>query len=1437
MINGLGDTLETIDYDVAAEGLIKLGSEYDNCANEVKAYEEAIKSGNSQQIMEAESVLKSSIALNEAASAYGLNAEALKYHAQLLAEEHELTIEQATTLAIQNERMNAGLATLIENWEKWHETLTDANRATLDDATAMAELSSVIKDLTGVSDDWNVSAEFIAENMELIQQAADKDTKAIERLGVRLAKSQIQNMTFSAASVDVSQFVSAAKDRATSEWHNAKQQVGSKAYNDIYKQYSLEEYQDKAASEVATSPEAQKAIAEAEAAWNRAKEIVLSGMDALDGAIADGVLTIGMSLSDLDNLDLGFDSGSWIESLNQMAEATGMSVAEMQSYLDSLGLDAEIKEETKDVTSLEPKIGYKFIDNGDGDWSLEPYQNGYMEVTRQVGFATINGDVSYVGNGNVAPSVTETSGGGSPKKLERKKKSDTIDRYKEINDQLETSRRLMEKAQREADGLWGPARLKKIAEVTREMERQNKLLKQKAALAQRYLDEGSKNDQQDLIDIITKSVGEGVFSYDDLFDAEGNFIGYDEVMNILWKKVTDAEDAVKNPEDVTEAEQQAIDDAEKVVADVLSAVGLYDETRQTALDAIAEYEQDILNIQQAAFDELTAKMELDIEINDSDLQKLDYYLNKLNEDIWDMGERLTLMVGQLGENGVLNFEDSQLDNYLENLDTYETAYNDLVTQYTTINPETGKTYINQDQFIQGLKDLNSKIYNELGNLQELENTMTSAIADAYAAADESLAKYTDTMSHHISVLDHFMTLMDLLGESKNYDAMKAIAEGQVELAENMATVSKETYDMKKTALDTQIDRMKEAGFTNDEGEFDLFAISEQDMTEEQRIIREGYQAAVTAAQEAEDQMLADAATWAEALKSLLETELAELADILNKNLSGEFSSLDQLSLAMERKNSLQEEYLTTTNKIYETEKMMRTAQQEIDKTTNSVAKRRLKQFIEETEQLQNQNKLSQHELNIQQAKYDLLLAEIALEEAQNAKSTVRLQRDAEGNFGYVYTADQNKVADAEQKLADAQNSLYNIGLEGANDYAQKYADTIADMNDEITALTEAWMNGDIASEDEYRKQKDDIIAHYYKKLNDYSHLYQVSIGVDGRIIEDAWSTQFGNMTSNTEQWMKYVEDYTDQATLAFQDYFAAIEPIAQYTMGKDASDAAAKTAEIVTNNQKITEEITKDGGVLDALGLQLHSVSDIVDGYLAMRETIQGAIKDAEELARVSNQTLHNESDEDPNNDLKPEDNTAPPEEPPTDPEPPTGPQDGSEEELELGSEVKVKAGTRWYADSWGGGNSGPAQDGKITIIKEENSHGYHIKGSQYGSGWVKKTDIEGFDTGGYTGAWGSYGKMAMLHEKELVLNQGDTANFLASMEVLERILQILDLQAFSSQMGGVLSSPGFRDASTQTMQQYIEINAEFPNATDRFEIEAAFKSMADLASQYANQK
>jgi hypothetical protein len=66
-----------------------------------------------------------------------------------------------------------------------------------------------------------------------------------------------------------------------------------------------------------------------------------------------------------------------------------------------------------------------------------------------------------------------------------------------------------------------------------------------------------------------------------------------------------------------------------------------------------------------------------------------------------------------------------------------------------------------------------------------------------------------------------------------------------------------------------------------------------------------------------------------------------------------------------------------------------------------------------------------------------LVAEIALQDAQNAKSTVRLSRTADGGFGYIYTADESKIGEAQQQYEDAENALYNTRLEAANSYAEK----------------------------------------------------------------------------------------------------------------------------------------------------------------------------------------------------------------------------------------------------------------------------------------------------------------------------------------------------------------------------------------------------------------
>lgn len=127
---------------------------------------------------------------------------------------------------------------------------------------------------------------------------------------------------------------------------------------------------------------------------------------------------------------------------------------------------------------------------------------------------------------------------------------------------------------------------------------------------------------------------------------------------------------------------------------------------------------------------------------------------------------------------------------------------------------------------------------------------------------------------------------------------------------------------------------------------------------------------------------------------------------------------------------------------------------------------------------------------------------------------------------------------------------------------------------------------------------------------------------------------------------------------------------------------------------------------------------------------------------------------------------------------------------------------------------------------------------TRYGISDLSKYAYSSFDTGGYTGAWGSYGKFAMLHEKELILNPGETENFLASMEVLRSIIKMIDLQSTASQLGGLLHSPGYyAPQSPEVLEQNVHIEASFPEATDRYEIEAALTSIVNRASQFANRK
>ncbi len=992
----------------------------------------------------------------------------------------------------------------------------------------------------------------------------------------------------------------------------------------------------------------------------------------------------------------------------------------------------------------------------------------------------------------------------SPKKADKVKKSDTVERYKEIEDKLDDIADASDAANTAMDRLYGANRLKKMEEVNALLREEIKLTKEKREEALAYLAEDKTALEQ-----AARDAGVSL-----TYDSMGNISNYTEQMTKLWNQLDSAITKANADGNATDAEQDKIDAIQEKIDSLTEAIEQYDETRELITDLDTEIQEAFNEWQDNNYEMLNYQLEIKITLNDADMELLEYYLGVMEDDYYQMAEAAALISGN----------DGKIDTTREKIAAYSDQINELHTAYDNGD-------ISQTDFVEGLQELQSEMYSTLTELRELDEEMLNYYGNTLQAASEELEYYTGLMENHNDVLEHYMDIMDGLGKSTDYKAIATILEAQEKVAENAAAVSKANYE----ALAAQ---EAERRATLDQAIANGASEAEIEMYEQQ------WKDAQEAASEAQDQMLSDVETWIDKINAVLENKLADMAQALEKGLTGGFGSFDELNTSLERSKSLQEEYLTTTNKIYETNKLMRTVQKAIDETTNTVAKNRLKQFINETEQLQNQTKLSEYELKIQQAKYDLLLAEIALEEAQNAKSTVRLRRDSEGNYGYVYTADQNAIADAEQKLEDAQNSLYNIGLEGANDYMEKYWSILAEGQEALTELTEAWRNGEIASEEEFYQKASALVEYYNEKLMQYSSLRSIALTTDNRVVADAWSTDFADMITSSNNWKDKVSEYVSEVSDAFSDWNGKMETIATDTLG----DLTAKTEDIVDASNEFTDAITnEDNGVIKGLTDEINAVLEVVDAYTEYRNAILEVIEAMQDLMDVENEHLKGETtqvnsklDESEGEKTSLDFSSTESE---TSTSYPYGKASDTTGNLKKGAKGDFVKAIQYALNELGYGNSGTQSvDGIFGSKTAAAVKAFQAANGLSSDGIVgtltrNAFKLQGFDSGGYTGAWGSYGKLAMLHEKELVLNAQDTENFLAGMNILDRIVQAIDLQTASAQIGGILSTPGLNGFNNGVLEQTVSIEAHFPNVENSSQIEEAFENLVNKAAQYANRK
>jgi phage terminase Nu1 subunit (DNA packaging protein) len=87
---------------------------------------------------------------------------------------------------------------------------------------------------------------------------------------------------------------------------------------------------------------------------------------------------------------------------------------------------------------------------------------------------------------------------------------------------------------------------------------------------------------------------------------------------------------------------------------------------------------------------------------------------------------------------------------------------------------------------------------------------------------------------------------------------------------------------------------------------------------------------------------------------------------------------------------------------------------------------------EQLTNLRQKDKLTQYDLDRANKLYEIEIARMALEDARQNKSQMRLRRDSQGNYSYQYVANQDELQKAQDQVDQLTNSLYNFDKERYN---------------------------------------------------------------------------------------------------------------------------------------------------------------------------------------------------------------------------------------------------------------------------------------------------------------------------------------------------------------------------------------------------------------------
>ena len=479
--------------------------------------------------------------------------------------------------------------------------------------------------------------------------------------------------------------------------------------------------------------------------------------------------------------------------------------------------------------------------------------------------------------------------------------------------------------------------------------------------------------------------------------------------------------------------------------------------------------------------EIGRAMEYDLKIDDSALVAIDFQLQQIEDDAYKAAEALDL-INQRTEKNVNKFN-SYRQAFDETLKAAGLSKEEITALLTEENPDL-------DSILNG-KDIDTKVMTQLETIRDgMIKTQQALYEDRVQQQEilnklieqnnEDIAEEASKFERYASVIKNYKNIADIAGRDNvgfTDEISQTIRETQIANSRNSLIAAKNTMEANKKVLDEA------------EAQLNAARKSENDLAIKQW--EETFKLAIEQYNESYD---AFQNNWRETLQltaDLFAEHLEDIADSFSEAMGGIFGSLENMREAFDRQMELSERYLQNFEKTYEISKLNRSIEEKLEKTDNLQTQARLVDLQQDLLAMNKEGvKVSQRDIEYMQKKYDLLIAEDALRDAQNAKSTVRLKRDSEGNFGYMYTADEAATEKAKQGYEDALYALQKFSDDTDKELAEmllatneKAYEAIQELGDMASWTQEEWNTNMANLSAEYGEDIEYILSEYQKLLD------------------------------------------------------------------------------------------------------------------------------------------------------------------------------------------------------------------------------------------------------------------------------------------------------------------------------------------------------------------